>query len=180
MKRLSSCPVAIWVAFCLLSNSARLEAGGGDAAIKLQAQLIWGTNEETSPDPKHKAIGPELAEKLKKSPYRWKNYFEVNRVVAEIPLNEKKPFKMSEQCEIDVKNVGGDHVEINMIGQGTPVSVHKEKVAPDWPLIFSGNSKGGNAWMVVVKKVEPSTVKVGTNSPKVDAAVPTGKPITPK
>ena len=54
-------------------------------ALKVEVQLIWGTNDPQSPDPKHKAIDADLAKRLSKSPYRWKNYFEVNREVVEMP-----------------------------------------------------------------------------------------------
>src|SRR6185295_5834332 len=42
---------------------------------KMEARLIWGTNDEKSPDPKHKLLDGELAKKLRDMPLKWKNYF---------------------------------------------------------------------------------------------------------
>ena len=38
------------------------------ATLKLEAQLLWGTNDGTSPNPKHKPVGPEIRKKLKELP----------------------------------------------------------------------------------------------------------------
>lgn len=181
MKRLSFSPAVICCTIGLALSSLQMAAAPAPNPdnLKLKAQLIWGTNEEQSSDPSHKSVGAELAAKLKESPYRWKNYFEINAVTNDIPLNEKKTFKMSEPCQLDIKNVGNDRVEINIIGQGNPVALHKEKLAVDWPLILSGNAKGGNAWMVVIKKLGPPVPKAETKlPPKPETNVPAAKPGT--
>src|SRR5690242_7613068 len=79
-------------------------ARAGSDEMKLDAKLIWGTNEEKSPDPKHKPVAPELAEKLKNSPFKWKNYFEVKSECFALPKSEEKTISMSKTCEIRIKN----------------------------------------------------------------------------
>src|SRR5690242_12336102 len=49
------------------------------AERKLEARLIWGTNDEKSPNASHKKLEGEMAKKLGEMPFKWKNYFEVNR-----------------------------------------------------------------------------------------------------
>ena len=49
--------------------------------LKLEALLIWGTNDTQSPDPKHKPVTPEVRKKLEELPFKWTSYFVVNRKV---------------------------------------------------------------------------------------------------
>ena len=58
---------AAWVwcsaAFALMAGGElRLEAAG----LKFQAQLVWGTSDDRSPDPKHKPVEPEVRQKLER------------------------------------------------------------------------------------------------------------------
>ncbi|MDB6067554.1 MAG: hypothetical protein JWR26_3762 [Pedosphaera sp.] len=162
MKKLLSVPAPFWVAFCFLV--AFMLAGVTHAAepLRIETQLIWGTNDPQSPDPKHKPIDAVMAKKLDKSPYKWKNYFEVNRQVVEIaPGETKKNIKMSDRCTVDIKNLGDDHgrVEVTLHGDGKVVSRHVEPLPDNWPLILAGDAKNDTAWLVSIKKLEPKEKK---------------------
>src|ERR1700749_2059809 len=79
--------------------------------LKVEAQLIWGTDDVQSPDPKHRPIDADLAHRLSKAPYRWKNYFEVNREVVDIAVGETKTkIPISKRCLLDIKNLGDNRV----------------------------------------------------------------------
>src|SRR5882672_6940691 len=91
------------------------------AERKVEARLIWGTNEEKSPDPKHKPLDGELAKKLHEMPLKWKNFFEVNRHVFTINTNAYTNVVMSRQCSIEVKD-RGDKVTVKLYGQGKQVN----------------------------------------------------------
>src|SRR5882672_1242111 len=80
------------------------------AERKMEARLIWGTNEDKSPDPKHKPLDGEIAKKLREMPLKWKNFFEVNRQVFSINTNAYTNIVMSKQCSIQVKDKGGNNV----------------------------------------------------------------------
>ncbi len=137
-----------------LAGSARAQA------LKIEAQLIWGTNDPQSPDPAHKAIDAHLAKRLSDSPYRWKNYFQVNRVEVEIPVGVTKTnLPVSKHCELDIKNLGDSRVEVRLHGNGKPVSKHTESLANGWQLILAGDAKNDTAWLVVIKKVDPNGPK---------------------
>jgi hypothetical protein len=155
MKKLLSVTTPLWAAFCLLLvciSSVGVQAG---EAMRVETQLIWGTNDPQSPDPKHKAIDAELAKKLSRSPYKWKNYFEVTRQVVEIPASEtKKNVKMSDRCTLDIKNLGDGRVEVTLHGDGKVVSRHVEALPDNWPLILAGDAKNDTAWLVVIKKID--------------------------
>ena len=136
--------------FCLLL----LSAGAARAAepLRVEALLIWGTDEAQSPNPAHKPIDPVLAARLNKSPYRWRHYFEVNRLAVAIPLNQThKDIVMSQKCRLDIKNLGNDWAEIKLYGNGRLVSTHKEKL----PLLLAGDAKNNTAWMVLIRKAPP-------------------------
>jgi hypothetical protein len=166
MKRLCFLPVSLFLALCLLAVTLGAEVARAGDALSIQAQLVWGTNDQQPPDFKHKPIDAELAKKLSKAPYRWKYYFEVKRMDAALALGETKPLSMSEKCKIDIKNAGGDMVEVKLYGEGKPVSKHTEKLVNDWPLILSGDAKNDTAWLVVIKKVDPNAAKAQKAPPK--------------
>src|SRR5438034_2650948 len=56
--------------------SCLLRSGSTDLA--LQAQLVWGTNNDKPDDPKLKEVDAKVTERLRTA-LKWKNYFEVNR-----------------------------------------------------------------------------------------------------
>jgi hypothetical protein len=122
--------------------------------IRIQVTLVWGTNDPKSPDPKHKAIGAALARKLSKSPFRWKNYFEVHREIVVIPPGiAKVGIKMSDDCVLDIKNLGDSRIETKLYGKGKLLEIRKDPLPKDWPLILAGNAENDTAWLVVIEKV---------------------------
>ena len=154
MKKLHTASIPVRVALGLLAGVFLAQAARAQA-LKVEAQLIWGTNDPQSPDPTHKAIEASLARKLSNSPYRWKNYFEVNRVVVDVPVSvTKSNVPISKQCELDIKNLGASQVEVTLHGNGKRVSSHRESLANGWQLILSGDAKNDTAWLVVIKKLD--------------------------
>ena len=77
--KLTSAAIPGWFAVAL---SLLLLAGGHAYAqasdLKLEVQLIWGTNDKQSPDPKHKPVAPEVLNKLKELP--------ADKAVKPVPL----------------------------------------------------------------------------------------------
>jgi hypothetical protein len=143
----------------LLISAALLLCCAGTAraedAIHGQALLIWATDTAQSPNPKHIPVDPDLARKLSRSPYRWKYYFEVRRQDLNIPVGEVKTnIVMSKHCVLDVRNPGGNRVEVKLYGEGKPVSKTNEKFVEDWPLIFAGSARNDTAWLVVLRRTK--------------------------
>lgn len=137
------------LAMVLLAGSASAQA------LKVEAQLIWGTNDPQSPDPNHKPVDADLARQLSKSPYRWKYYFEVNRKIVDVPVGAvKSNVPVSDHCKLDIKNLGTNQVEVTLHGNGKRVYSHRESLANGWRLILSGDAKNDTAWLVVIKKLD--------------------------
>ena len=60
----------------------------------------------------------DVARKLKTLPFKWKNYFEVNRKTFTVRTTDYTRVEMSKKCAIEVKDYG-DRVSVKMFGDGT-------------------------------------------------------------
>ena len=124
------------------------------ADMQLEAVLLWGTNEQKSPDPKHKPIGADIKKQLQQLPLKWTNYFEVNRVKFTVPSTGGNKVPLSEKCEIDVKNHGHDKIEVVVFGKGKQVATRNQELPKHGTLILGGDSPGTNCWLAVIKRIE--------------------------
>lgn len=118
---------------------------------KMEARLIWGTNDEKSPDPKHKPLDGELAKKLREMPLKWKNYFEVNRQVFTINDKAYTNIVMSKQCSIEVKDKGANVVTVKLYGQGKQVNRVDKPLPKGEVLTIGGDAKNNSAWFITVR-----------------------------
>ena len=135
------------VVFCASSFVGR----AGSTDLSLQAQLVWGTNKEKPDDPKLKEVDPSVAEKLRKV-FKWKNYFEVNRQHFTVPVGSPKKVKMSDDCEIEVQNLGNSSIEVKLYGKGKLAVRKTQKISPGELLVLAGDDKDDTAWFVVLSQ----------------------------
>lgn len=120
--------------------------------MKLQAQLIWGTNIPKSPDASHKPAEADVQRKLKSLPFRWDNYFEVNHQHFTVAKNADNKVAMSKDCEVSVKNLGNSVVEVSLFGKGQRVSKITQALPKGEMLVTGGNAPSSNGWFVVLKQ----------------------------
>jgi hypothetical protein len=139
----------IFLSILLLGAAAAASA----ADTKLEAHLVWGTNDEKG-GPNCKPVDAELSAKLH-GMFKWKNYFEITNQTATIPLNKARDLKMSDHCTIHIKNLGGSRLEISCIGEGKPVDQRVETLTPPKWLVWGGNSKEDTAWFVGLRSDDP-------------------------
>ena len=119
--------------------------------IKVEARLIWGTNEDKSEKPKHKPVDEETAKRLRKI-FKWKNYFLETAETAVIPHRQSKRIKLSQDCEIEIKEMQGAPVEVNTYGKGKWINkTTKSLNAGEW-FILGGDDKNECAWFVIVSR----------------------------
>jgi hypothetical protein len=126
------------------------------ADLKLEARLIWGSNDEKE-TVKYEPLDPALSDKLHRM-FKWKNYYEITNRTAGVVLNQSSDLKMSDSCTIRVKNLGASRVEVSCIGQGR--QIHKGTytlVPPQW-LVLGGNSTNNTAWFVGLRAIDPKAV----------------------
>lgn len=122
--------------------------------LKLEATLVWGTNEQQSPDPKHKPVCKEVKAKLNTLPLRWQNYFEVKRQTVILTPTGTQRVTMSKDCQIVVKNLGKAGVEMEVIGKGEPVGRIKQQLPKGEVLVTGGNAANLTGWFIVLKQAE--------------------------
>ena len=130
----------------LATGGVRVHAG----EIKLEAQLIWGTNDEKSPNPKHKSVDAKVEKKLKKLPFKWQHYFEVNRKQFTVAQGETTKIVLSKDCEIKVRNAGNNSVELQIFGKGESVGKISQALPKDELLVTGGNAANFTSWFVVL------------------------------
>ena len=134
----------------ITSGATQLQA----ATLKLQVQLIWGTGDDRSPDPKHKSVESEVKMKLKDLPLKWNNYFEVNRKDFEVPASGTNKVPLSEKCALEVKSLGGAKLEVALFGKGKETLRRTQTLNKGEMLVLGGNAPNSTAWLVVLKRIE--------------------------
>jgi hypothetical protein len=122
--------------------------------LKVTAQLVWGTNDETSPDPKHKPVDAELAKKLS-SIFKWKNYFRVSRKTQTIPARQTRKLVMSDKFFVNVTDIEGPRVEVTVYGENKLLNKTVAPLVVDGDaLIIAGDDKNAAAWFVVLQAIK--------------------------
>jgi hypothetical protein len=124
------------------------------SAMKIEVQLLWSTDDATSPNPKHKPAEADIEKKLKALPLKWKNYFLVKRMTMDVPSLDSKTEALSEKCSVEVKDLGKSMVEVSYFGKNKKVEKRKQAFPKGEMLVYGGNAPGTNAWFVVLKRVE--------------------------
>lgn len=146
------------LAWCSLALAGLLVCPSPGAAdgpnLRLEALLIWGTNDAQSPDPKHKPVADDVRKKLQELPFKWSTYFVVNRKVLEVPPKSSTRVSMSEKCDIEVKNLGNATVEVSLFGKREHVLKRTQPLAKGDTLVLGGNAPNATSWFVVLKQTE--------------------------
>ena len=130
---------------------ARAQADG----MKMRAFLLWGTNE--SKPPEGRAYNPadiDIRQKLKDLPLKWTNWFEVNRKDVALAQGANKEVHLSDKCQMTLKGLGGQDVEVSLIGKGSKVITQKQALPKGKILVLGGNAPNATAWLVVLKRIE--------------------------
>ena len=150
---------SIAATFCLWSllvlGVISIGAGSVQAqALKIEAQLIWGTNDKSSPNPKHTPVEADVEKKLKDLPLKWTHYFVVNRKTFDVAKDANSKVTLSDQCAIEVKDLGKSVIEISHFGKGERVWTGKQSLPKGETLVLGGNAPSSTSWLVVLKRIE--------------------------
>ena len=134
--------------------------------IKIEAVLIWGTNDDKSPDPNHKLVDSKTAQELRKV-FAWKNYFEVSRTSGTVPNRGTNSFTVSKHCTVEIAELEGPKVGVLLIGKGKPQNRTIKALSRGESFVLGGDVKDGSAWFVIISQLDEK------------AAVANGKPAPP-
>lgn len=121
--------------------------------MKLEAQLLWGTDDAKSPNPKHKPVEAGLKKKLRQLPLKWSNYFEETQKKFSVPEGEARRIILSDLCEVEVKNLDGTRVEVVHFGRGKKVATRTQALPKGEMLVLGGNAPDATTWLVVLRQV---------------------------
>jgi hypothetical protein len=122
------------------------------AELKFEAILVWATDDDKPAEKEEelKAIEPALKEKFKF--LKWKNYFQVgDRKHISIQGAEPKEVKLSHKCKLKLSQTEKEGLQVELIGEGTPVIKKNQTMPLKDILIIGGDDKNATAWMVVLK-----------------------------
>jgi hypothetical protein len=131
-------------------RSDQLLAGESKGELKFEVQLIWGTNGEKPPGKNLREVEPRITEALK-GIFKWKNYFEVTHTNVAVASKAMQSVKLSDKCEVQVRNLGNSSVQIKLLGEGKCVHTRKEPITRGKLITIAGEDKNDTAWFVVLK-----------------------------
>jgi hypothetical protein len=140
----------IWAPLVLFICTG-FEARAGE--LKMQTQLVWGTDDSKPPEGKnYKPVEPDIQKKLKELPLKWKNYFEVRRMDFAVVPTVVKKVPLSEKCELSVLSQSNSTVEVSLIGKGKEVVKRTQSLPQGSILVLGGNAPNATAWLVILKR----------------------------
>lgn len=122
--------------------------------MKVEAQLIWASNEAKSPNPKHKPVDADVRQKLASLPLKWTHYFEETRKPMDIANGTTQKAELSDKSAVEVKHLVGDKVQVTLFGNGKEVWKGVQPLPKNEILVLGGNAPGDSAWLVTLKRVE--------------------------
>lgn len=141
-------------ALCAILILAVAGTAARAAELKLEAQLIWASNQSTSPNPKHKPVGPEIKKKLESLPLKWSYFYEVNQKEFSVADAGTAKIELSGKCELEIRDLGDNKVEISLCGNGKVVWKGTQALPKKEILVLGGNAPGDSAWLVTIKRIE--------------------------
>ena len=123
------------------------------AETKLEVTLVWGTNDAKSPDPDHKDLEGDLAERLKKV-FQWKNYFLVNRKKGSVKHDGAvAKFQLSDKAVVEIKALADSKYEIRLIGKDNLVVTRTEVIKKADVVALAGDVKNTDcAWFILIRQ----------------------------
>src|SRR5450759_1545007 len=142
----------VWIcALALLLGAAGTKSLAADADLKLEAQLVIGTNDAKPPDSsKYKPVDADVAKKLKSLPLKWSNYFVVSSKKFSIPKGEEKTEKLGD-CDVKVKNLGQSQVVITISGKKGTIGTTTGELSKGQLFVTGANETN---LFVVLKQVD--------------------------
>lgn len=141
-----------WQFFVLLLTavSALVAAASTRVEPKVQAVLIWGTDEAKPAAKNLKEVDSKLRDRLA-NVFKWKNYFEVNRQATTLPAVAKvQHLKLSDECSVEVKLLPDNMAEVKLLGKGKVRVSRLHSLAKPEALVLAGDDKNNTAWFVVL------------------------------
>jgi len=113
----------------ILFSLGCLSARAADGDLKLEAQLVLGSNDDLK-DSNLKPVAHDIEKKLKHLPLKWEHYYVEAGKKFTLAADATKKVNLSKSCQISIKNLGDSKVELTLVDQDKTVgkitqSLHK-------------------------------------------------------
>ncbi|MEW6161593.1 MAG: hypothetical protein AB1813_29530 [Verrucomicrobiota bacterium] len=139
----------LWFSLTLLAFLGNGFAQVLAADPEFEVQLIWGTNGEKPKGQQLSDVDSKLKDKLA-SVFKWKNYFEVTKKEVVAKKNRPPKIKLSDKCDIEVRDAGNSTIEVKLYGEGKYERKVTKAFAPGELIVLAGDAKNNTAWFVVL------------------------------
>jgi hypothetical protein len=121
--------------------------------MKIQAILVWGTDQPKPPEGKnYKPLDEQITKRLRA--LKWKNYFEVKRIDFTATTGAPKKIAVSDKCELDVQALGNSKIEVVLYGKGKEAARVKGVLPKNEILVPGGDAPNETAWLLVLKRLD--------------------------
>jgi hypothetical protein len=127
----------------------QVAVGSVPAETRVQAVLVWGTNESKPAGKPLKELDAKLRERLANI-FKWQNYFEVSRKTAGVTPSKPQTVKLSDDCSVDIKILPENQAEVKLIGKGKTIVTRRHSLTKPDALVLAGDDKNNTAWFVVL------------------------------
>jgi hypothetical protein len=148
IQRLLACLTALVGVLCFSDRLYAAETPG----TRVEVILVWATHVAKTNDASLKELEPQLTKKLRKT-YKWDLYYEVRRKEATVSRKDLTKVPISEKCELDIKHLGEERFEVNLIGKGKAVHRTVDSLAQGHIIILGGDDKNDTAWLVLIREL---------------------------
>ena len=119
-----------------------LTARAADGDLQLEAQWIQGSNDSVT---NGKPVAPEIEAKLKRLPLKWQHYTLLSTQTFMVGKEGAKSVSLGTGCDIVVKNLGAERVELTLAGRGKIT----QSLSKGQTLVTGGNDENS---MVVLRQ----------------------------
>ncbi len=127
----------------------QVTAGSVSVETRVQAVLVWGTNESKPASKGLKELDAKLRERLANI-FKWQNYFEVSRKTTGVAPSKPQTVKLSDDCSVDIRILPEKQAEVKLIGKGKTLVTRRHSLAKPDALVLAGDDKNNTAWFVVL------------------------------
>jgi hypothetical protein len=138
MKLFSATKIISAAMLFLLLAGVSARAASGD--LKLEAQLVIGSNDTKPKDAGLKPVASDIGKKLKKLPLKWDHYYVVSDKKFSVGNGSTKKTSLSTQCQISVKNLGDQRVELTLASKGQNVGKITQSLHKGQTLVAGGDA----------------------------------------
>lgn len=153
MSRKPTSNCSRWLGLALLLGLALdffpLALASAPTETKVQALLVWGTNESQPAGKSFKELDAKLRERLAHI-FKWRNYFEVSRKSAGVTPSKPQLVRLSDECSVDIKILPENQAEVKLIGKGKTIVIRRHSLAKPDALVLAGDDKNDTAWFLVL------------------------------